>query len=89
MTLAAPLAIYALAVRGLRRAPREAGTAALLLTMVYLAVVSAAPNAMDDRYRLPILALLAVFAGGGWGRAEPSAQREPEPCVLAAGSSDP
>ncbi len=89
ISLVAVLAIYALAVRGLRRAPREAGTAALLLTMVYLAVVSAAPNAMDDRYRLPILALLAVFAGGGWGRAEPSAQREPEPCVLAAGSSDP
>lgn len=77
ISLVLVLAIYGLAARGLARAPRDARSAALLLTVLYLALVSAAPNAVDDRYRIPILAILAVFAGAGWGPWGRPGRRDP------------
>lgn len=87
ISLVPVVALYGLAMRGLRRAPRDASSAALLLTAIYLVLVSAMPNAVDDRYRVPVVAILAVFAGAGWGRAEPSAEQLPEPRVIPVDSS--
>jgi hypothetical protein len=67
--------VYVGAARGLRlaiRGDRSWWPAHLLLAgiAIYLVVVPAGPEAYA-RFRVPVMPLLAVFAGIGWGRVTP------------------
>ncbi len=57
-----------LAMRGLFRANLSAhrpGHAAILTALLYLLAVSSGPQANDDRFRLPLMPLLCLYAGAG------------------------
>lgn len=60
------LLLYALAAVGLAKTPferRPLAHVALAGTLLYFTAVMAAPEAVDDRYRVPILPILCVYAG--------------------------
>lgn len=58
-------ALTVLALRGARRAWRDPGGAVVVVTLAYLAVVTAGPSCLDDRYRVPLAPMLAVLAARG------------------------
>lgn len=63
-----------LASRGVLRIPRDASAwlhAPLLVALLYLVPVSSGAESIDDRYRLPLVPVLAVYAGMALTRPGP------------------
>jgi 4-amino-4-deoxy-L-arabinose transferase-like glycosyltransferase len=58
-------ALSALAVRGALRAWPLPGGAVVVATLAYLALVTAGPSCLDDRYRVPLMPFLCLLAARG------------------------
>jgi 4-amino-4-deoxy-L-arabinose transferase-like glycosyltransferase len=57
------IAVYGLAVAGLAARRARDGHVLAVATLIYLVFVSAGTQACDDRFRLPIVPLAALYAG--------------------------
>jgi hypothetical protein len=63
------LALFALlALRGALRSLRSRPALLVLATFAFLAAVTAGPSCIDDRYRVPLVPFLCLFAARGLGR---------------------